>query len=137
MGRSVSTHRHAVETVYLHLEVEEAHTYQEDWDDFITDLQDNVLKEKYPSLTDCDRWQDREDHVILENRQVEVSVSEYCGCVAICLAPLDPDNNFHVAIAERAAKGFTACLHKAFPSSALRSQGFMSNGGQVFTKVSA
>lgn len=137
MGRSVSTHRHAVATVYLHPEFEEAHTYQEDWDDFITDLRDNVLKEKYPALTDCNRWQDRENHVILENSQVEVSVSEYGGLVAVCLAPLDLDNNFQRAVAERMAKGFTACLHKAFPSSALRSQGFMSNGGQVFTKVSA
>lgn len=136
MGRSVSTHRHAVETIYLHLEFEESEVYMENWEDFLDKLR-AIAQEKYPSLADCDRWSGREDRVILENSQVEVSVSEYCGLVAICLAPLDPDNGFHVAIAERAAKGFTACLHKAFPSSALRSLGRASNGEQFFSKVSA
>jgi len=65
MGRSVSTHRHAVETVYLHPEFEEGDDWA--WQDYLEDLQEGVLPTVFPSLTKCDRWQDREDHVIMEN----------------------------------------------------------------------
>lgn len=133
MGRSVSTHRHSLATVYLHPEFEEGDEFARD--DFISDLRENVLQPKYPSLSECDRWADREDHIILENAHVEISVSEYCGLVAVCLAPLDPDNNFHVAIAYRMAKSFTATITKMFSSCALRSLGGMSNGEQVFQHI--
>jgi hypothetical protein len=134
MGRSVSTHRNAVETFFIAFEVEPG---DEDfaWDDFIEDLSDNVLCAKYPSLSRCDRWQGREDHIILENSQVEISVSEYCGLVAVCLAPLNPDNAFHVTIAERMSKGFRNTLHKAFPKSSLQSIGRASNGEQFFQTI--
>lgn len=133
MGRSVSTHQHSVCTVYLHPEFEDGDEFA--WSDFIEDLRANVLQEKFPSLRECDRWQDNEDHIILENSQVEVSVSEYCGLVSVCLAPLDDGNGFHVAVAERLAVSFQKCLHKAFGKSALRSCGHMSNGEQVFERV--
>lgn len=140
MARSVSTHRHAVETVYL--------TLQDDldpdfgWQDFVEDLK-QVLNgsagapggKGFPSLRECDRWAGREDHVILENGHAEISVSEYCGLVAVCLAPLDPDNGLQVAWCERAAKGFRSLLHGAYSTSALVSQGRFSNGEQVFQLV--
>lgn len=134
MGRSVSTHRHSVATVYLNPEFDQDDARYE-WDSFIEDLRENVLKPRYPSLSDCDRWLDREDHIVAENRQIEISVSEYCGCVAVCLAPLDPDNGFHVAVAERLAAGFQATVESAFKSCALRSLGSMSNGERVFQKI--
>lgn len=134
MGRSVSTHRHAVATVYIHLD--DAFDPDFGWSDFVEDLRDNVLKEKYPSLTDCDRWQDREDHVIMENCQIEISVSEYCGLVAVCLAPVDPDNAFFVAVAERLAKSFRDTVNGAFKSNALVKLGSFSNGESVFQKIS-
>lgn len=132
MGRSVSTHRHAVATVYLHPELEDDGGDGWAWQDFMEDLQNIVLPEVFPSLRQCDRWQDREDHVIMENGRCEVSVSEYCGLVAVCLAPLDPDNALDVAWCERAAANFDKKVTKMFSSCALRSIGRASNGEQFF-----
>lgn len=131
MGRSVSTHRHAVATVFLHPEIEE----HDGWGEFIFDLQDNVLAPRYPSMRRCDRWQDREDRVIMENCQVEVSVSEYCGCVAICLAPCDPDEPLHVAQAGRMADNFEKHIQKMFKSCAMTKMGTFSNGESVYQKI--
>lgn len=132
MGRSVSTHRHSVCTVYLHPEFEDGDDFA--WTDFVDCLRE-VLQEKFPSLRNADRWLDREDHIILENSRVEVSVSEYCGLVSVCLAPIDDCNGFHVAVAERLAGSFQKCLHKAFGKLALRSIGRASNGEQFFQPV--
>lgn len=133
MSRSVSQHKNAVATVFLHIELDEDDNHYQ-FQEFIENVHD-VLKEKYPSLTDCDRWSGREDHLVLENAHVEVSVSEYCGLVAICLAPLDPDNAFHRAVAGRMAKSFDKLLTRTFKGSALKSIGHASNGEQFFTKV--
>lgn len=66
----------------------EGHDY--DSDNFTNDLEwfTEWMKEKYPSLWTTDRWVGNEIHVVLENNLVEVSVSEYCGIVALCIAPL-------------------------------------------------
>ena len=130
MGRSVSTHRHAVATVYLNMEFGE-----DDFDFFLEDLCDNVLVPKYPSLEPCNRWMDREDHVILQNQYCEVSVSEYCGCVAVCLAPFDPDDAYKVAWCERVADSFKRHVEKNFKSCAMRRIGGFSNGESVYQKI--
>jgi hypothetical protein len=132
MGRSVSTHRHAVATVYLNPEIED-----EDfgWDDFLSDLRDNVLVRRYPSLEPCNRWLDREDHIILQNQFCEVSVSEYCGCVAVCLAPADPDDAYKVAWCERVAASFERYVEKCYRSCAMRRIGGFSNGESVYQKI--
>ena len=133
MGRSVSTHRHAVETIYLHDVVsDDAESYE--WDYFIEDIR-SILSNRYPSLSECERWQDREDRIILENQRAEVSVSEYCGLVAVCLAPLDPYNPLDQGWCERISKSFRDTLHKAYPSSALRQLGRFSNGEGVFAPI--
>lgn len=134
MGRSVSTHRHAVATIYIHLDEDFDPDFG--WSDFIEDIRNNVLKEKFPSLTDCDRWQGRENHVILENRQVEISVSEYCGVIAVCMAPVDANDGLYCAVAERMAKSFHDTVTKAFKSNALVKLGSFSNGEGVFQKIS-
>ena len=115
MGRSVSTHTYASTVAYQTFGPDEA-TYREmfdedieagfieedeDFDDWMysrwndvaggefTDLIDWVrerVAELFPSMSSVDRWQGRENHVILANAHSEVSISEYCGVVAICLA---------------------------------------------------
>lgn len=138
MGRSVSTHRHAVATVFLHLEFEDQDDAQYEFESFIEDLQDNVLQPRYKSMSKCDRWQDREDHVIMENSQVEVSVSEYCGCVAICLAPKFGDYNddaWNEAQAHRMANNFQKHVQKMFKSCAMAKVGTFSNGESVYQKI--
>jgi hypothetical protein len=130
MSRSVSRHRHAVAAVFLN------HPFEDDevfgWPDFVDDLRDNVLVPKYPSLRKCDRWAGREDHVIAENARAEVSVSEYNGVVAVCLAPRDVDNALDRGWAAECASGFCKVLAKAFASSALVPLGRGSNGEEFF-----
>ena len=134
MGRSVSTHTHAVATVYLQPDFSQS-DIDFAWSDFLEDLRDNVILPKYPTMTTADRWEGRENHVIADNYQIEISVSEYCGLVAVCLAPLDPYNPAHVAEAERRAAGFSKLITRMFKSCALSSLGRFSNGEQVFQKV--
>lgn len=41
--------------------------------------------ELFPSMTECDRWEDREVHIIAENAHSVVAVAEYCGLVSVSL----------------------------------------------------
>jgi hypothetical protein len=130
MSRSVSVHPNTVSTVYLYPEIDE-----DGWDDFIQDLRDNVLIPRFPSLRHCDRWAGREDHVILENTHAEVSVSEYNGLVAVCLAPCSDggrETPLGTAWTHQVADRFRDCVQGAFKSSALVKQGVFSNGEAVF-----
>ena len=131
MGRSVSTHRYAVATAYITFSCESEYDVQEEFNSLIEDVQ-NVVQEKYPAFQPCDRWQDREDHVVLESRCAEVSISEYNGIVAVCIAPLDVDKPLHVAWCEQVADNFRAHIAKRYPSTSLVSQGTFSNGEQCF-----
>jgi len=133
MSRSVSRHPHAVETVFLNHPFEDDEEYG--WSDFIEDLRENVLKPRFPSLRICDRSAGREDHVILENQRCEVSVSEYHGIVAVCLAPKDPDNPLDANLAAVCGPGFRKTVVENYHGSALVSQGTCSNGEQIFALV--
>lgn len=128
MSRSVSTHYNSFQTVYMQVDCDEAH----DWEFFVDDIR-TVLCERFPSFSTCERWQHREDRIILENRNGEVSVSEYNGIVAVCLAPLDDENPLNINWCNLVAGSFKACLSKAFESKLLISQGSFSNGEQAFT----
>lgn len=147
MARSVSTHRHAVAVAYLTLpandhneEMEQDFHNEFAWGDFMEDLK-QVLDgsagapggKGFPTLRSCDRWLDREDHIILENGRCEISVSEYNGIVAVCLAPRDADCPLDVAWCERCAGSFRKLIAGAYKSNALVSQGRFSNGEQCFT----
>jgi hypothetical protein len=149
MARSVSTPTNASEKVYL------AHPYNAEdeefgFQDFIEDLR-QVLDgsagapggKGFPSLEPRDHWLDREDHAVLENSHAVVTVSEYCGLVAVCLVPKEESDfgydQSRKALAdawtERACKGFRNLLHGAYSQCAIVSQGFFSNGEQVFRRV--
>lgn len=132
MGRSVSTHRHAEATFYTHFDCEDEYDSQYEWDNFVECIQD-MLKEKYKSFDECDRWMHREEHIILESQVAEVSISEYCGLVAICLAPRDPDNALHLGWCGQVSKGFHDVLGKHF--NGLRKVGSFSNGEELFERV--
>ena len=58
------------------------------WQDYVDYITDK-LETMYPSLYPPDReeWNNRECRTILKNEHTEVTLSEYCGIVAICLAP--------------------------------------------------
>ena len=150
MSRSVSTHRHAIASVFLRPDLEDDDYHV--WDEFIEDLRSVITGEAgvdsgilvnnktftgFEGYEPCDRWAGREDHVILEGELSEISVSEYCGIVAVCLAPLDPDIVTHVNACAAAAPYFFALLQKAFPDTCYAKIGNFSNGESVYQKLDA
>ena len=105
MGRSVNRLSHATAVAYTHVEPYSRNGEQDEetgevitnyepneddyrivWDDFYDNVKD-TLKTKYPSLEDCKRWEDNEVSIFLENRIVEIGISEYCGLVSISFRP--------------------------------------------------
>ncbi len=87
MGRSVSSLSRATHLTYVHLPDEdgEENGYL-DFSELLDDMRE-ALSEALPSLDDADRWDGREDHIIAENRLVEVAVSEYCGLMCVSARP--------------------------------------------------
>ena len=95
MSRSVSTPRNAQVIAYAHVECEEDEAdVQDTWDDDLVNLS-AALRAAFPSMSPADRWLDREDHVILENRHAYIGVSEYCGLVAVWIVPEDTPTALH------------------------------------------
>ena len=140
MGRSVSTPSNASVTVYLDMGELDG---PDDWDGFIDGLRD-VVRTKYPTMEDDDRWLDREDHVIASNAHADLVVCEYCGCVSVSLVPTQErsgyypeQQNLHDAWCEQVAVNFRDLLHRAFPDSAMGRIGTMSNGVSVYQKIGA
>jgi hypothetical protein len=93
MGRSVDYLSNATKVLYIKYETEYENEDGEMVDDEFAfdDLHDNiisVIKELYPSFKDVDgRYDGRETRIILENRIVEIGISEYCGLVSISARP--------------------------------------------------
>ena len=59
--------------------------HSDDWSDYVEWMQD-TLSTMFPSLeAETGEWIDRELRVIARNSHSLVTVSEYCGSVAICL----------------------------------------------------
>lgn len=135
MGRSVSVPSGAKSVVYLQYEGEESF----EWNDFRDDIA-CVLQRRFPSLEDCKGWLDREERIFLENRHANVVIAEYCGCVSVSLVPKESEyyepTPLAVAWCEQVANSFEATIQKAFPETALRRLGHMSNGCSVYELAS-
>lgn len=133
MGRGVEIPSGAVETVYLQGEFC-IHDDNFGWDYFVEDIK-GILEDRYPSLSSKfrdEQWIERECKVILWNGHTRITVSEYGGCVAICLVPYSHSDQDYPELAEawcrQISPGFQTCLRKAFPKSALRHVATGSNG---------
>ena len=153
MSRSVSTHDHAIATVYLDASgVLDSEASEWAWYDFIDDLRDvltgsanvdsGLLINKKPFTGfegyECaSRWSGRENKVILEGELTEISISEYNHLVAVCLAPLNPDEPSHRHACEHAAPYFNALLKAAYPKSFLKKIGTFSNGESIYERQQA
>lgn len=151
MGRSVSTHPHAVSIAFLSLdEILESDSPETSWDYFIDDIRNVLTGEAgvdsgellnghpftgFQGYSEDDRWAGREDRVILTGEVSEITISEYMGVAAVCLAPLDPDNDHHVIACRNAAPYFKAILHAAFPKACLELLGRFSNGESVYQVI--
>ncbi len=86
MGRSVDFLNNAEGIAYV--DVSDFDDCGEDWSLFKENITYELMK-KYPSLWECSKWEGHECHIILENNQVSVAVSEYCGLASISVAPKD------------------------------------------------
>jgi hypothetical protein len=129
MGRSVSTPRNAESVVYSDHDIDD----QDLWDEAIYDLKD-ALTERFPSLSSDTGWIDREDRIIASNRMAYITVSEYCGVVAVCAVPRDADNPLHVHWASSIEGNLTKCVKETFGHT-LRRLGTMSNGEGVYQRA--
>jgi hypothetical protein len=59
---------------------------QEMYDAMVDNIQYSFRK-RYPSLEKADSWIGRESRVFLENKLVQITISEYCGLCSIALVP--------------------------------------------------
>lgn len=92
----------------------------------------------FPSVKACDEWIDREDHAVAENDYAYFGVSEYCGLVAMWVAPKSGGYYAEPGFDARRdhwigqiGKRFSRIAATCFGQS-LRSVGTFSNGEQVF-----
>ncbi len=86
MARSVSTPRGAAHVAHASFD-------SDDGDDFSfarNDFRDAIIK-AFPSASACDKWVDREDLAVAENRFAYFGVSEYNGLVAMWVLPKGDD----------------------------------------------
>ena len=124
MGRSVSTPRGTVYTSYAVLD-----------DDF-----QEVMRQAFPSMSECDELVGREDRAVLENTFAYIGVSEYCGLVAmwICEKELDWRDEHMVGLRDRWLSQIQQKFRKAAQGcfgQALIKQGAFSNGKAIFAPM--
>jgi hypothetical protein len=135
MSRSVETIGKNI--VYFHIE----DGYQsEDWEDLILNLQ-LELGLTYPSLYDVKEqaeYTHRESLIILKNRHVYISISEYCGCCAVSvftrpeLLDYPPYNNdLAKSWLEKNWQKMEKIISETVPNPMVR-QGTFSDGSSVY-----
>ncbi len=133
MGRSVMTASHAVASVFFSGEYGEEYEWQDE-----IDYVRSVIRERFPTFEDCDYWPDRgfyggEVHAILDNGHSYVTISNYCGLVAVCLVPKMHTSNLAEPWCRRISNNWCERLNKAF--NGLRKLGTFSNGECVFEGI--
>jgi len=133
MGRGVSKPTKSLIECYIDVShIEEDY----EWSEFKEDIAYRV-SEKYPSLSECDKWLDNEDHAILENDLVYVGISENNGLVCLWVAPKYEYDEYQYednsGLTDQWAKSISKGFTKAFGDYA-RLGGF-SDGTSVYEKV--
>lgn len=130
MARGVNYLDNAYNVWYL------ANDFTEDyqWEDFMDNLSYELI-EKYPSLETCDRWDNRETLIFLENSKVEIGVSEYFGVISISIRAKDYDGyNDYQGLSENwinlTESGMTKVINGY--GEAYRKVGSFSNGESVY-----
>ena len=118
---------------------EDIHDLAGRMDDILDNIR-GVIREHYPSFRLVSRWEGRELRVILENDLAFVTVSDYCGMIAVCLVPsaqghsyADSTENFAESWCRRISNNWCERLNKAF--NGLRKLGTFSNGECVFEGI--
>lgn len=137
MGRSVMTYPRAQAVAFIDAtDVEDF--FEFDW--LVGDIQDTITS-TWKSMETADRWEGNELHVIAENELAFVTISEYCGLVALCLVSKSEEyqNSWYADEIRKAnlADHWTAQVAPKFSKTfgQLQSLGFASNGEQFFQRV--
>lgn len=133
MGRSVSCPPDAVITEYLQVDINDS----DEWDEFIDDLRE-VVKERYPSFWDVDKWIGREDRAILANDHSYIGVSYYCDIVCVwgVVRPYATNESLSKHWLESIVGNFNKHLTKRYKGNKLNRIGTFSNGEGVFEVAS-
>lgn len=132
MGRSVSIVRNSYGVAYYDLSDWHEDDY-DNWDDFKLMLIEQ-LQAKYPSLEVVeDSWDSNEVKLLVQNSQVYICISEYCGLASLSIAPL---RNFNTAGEENLAIAATERMAVWLMNNMgeLTRVGGMSDGTSVFEK---
>ena len=94
MGRSVSYLSDAHSVSYFdwpRFESGEEEDYEVEYEsatEVIQDIQETI-KSKFPEFDNADKWEGREDHIILEGYGCQIGLSEYCGLASLSIR-IDP-----------------------------------------------
>ena len=99
---------------------------QDDWEWFVDSIKEDAMN-KWASMSECNKWVDREDRAILENNFAYIGVSEYCGLASVWLLPKDE------ALAANWCKRIAKNFEKMFGEYVKVAS--MSNGEGVYQKV--
>ena len=103
---------------------------EDDWQDFQNDIIES-LKNIAPSLEECDCWDGRETHILLENGLAEVGISEYNGLVSISIRP--KEESYEGKWIEPLAKKWIESIESKFEKTGdLARIGTFSNGESMF-----
>lgn len=114
--------------------------YQDEFDWLLSQLKDDVLT-AFDSAREDDTWLGREDRAIASNRFVWFGVSEYCGVVALWMAPKEAPydsprswESLRDKWMAQAEPKFRKLAESVLPNPMLR-LGVMSNGEAVYQRV--
>ena len=131
MGRSVGRRLDAIGTWYFKYPNEDDWT--DEWEEFLYDLQCSI-RSRFKSFELCDRWHDREGHVILENRLSEITLYSYCDLLSVSLTIKDDWYDYPTLARHWCEQIYDGLQEILKPYGLLIKQGTMSNGVSAYRK---
>lgn len=106
----------------------------EDADFVIEDIQNHFI-EADSGLSRADRWDGREDHIILEGNGVEIALSEYCGLATLSVRVEESDHSDDDTTAEGLRWINEHWDKVSAPWNQWKRIGGFSNGESIYEKV--
>lgn len=147
MGRSVNYLNNAEYVIYFKADwinmdddnMLDDYISSENWDDFMCNLTSSICS-KLKSYCECDKWDDREVKIFLENELCEIGISEYCGLYSLSVRAKDDEfygyrDSYKECFGKHHAKQVRKTLEKALQDTGgqiLNRVGTFSNGIGVF-----
>jgi len=145
MSRSVALPSNPSSVWYYGLTEDDYEDGSEFWGEFTTEIA-SALQHRFPSFAPPSKrtYMGDECRVILENEYGRVTVSDYLGCVAVCLVETECPTNYGAEFSRvmglrerwlnRVSAAFMATLDRTF-GKGLTPVGCMSNGGMLYRRT--